>query len=363
MRPADRIEHGSDFHWIDAVSATPAAPYEFAWGQRAALFGSGRDAMRVLIEWGAREHSWRRVWLPSYYCQDVPAALRELSAEGVQLRAYADGPDHEEPANSGLRTEPGDVVVIHNHFGLRRSPASLEAFAPDAVIVEDHSHDLAAPWAMNSRAHYAVASLRKTLPLPDGGVAWSPRVLALPPEPPPSEVHAAAALDRLSAMVLKGRYLAGHAVDKAAFRTLAMSGEERMADGPPSGISPVSRAMLPSLPVVAWREQRRENYDTLLRALGPLRNVHVLAPVPEAVPFALTLVFDTPKARDVVKRALIAARVYPAVLWSLDHPMLDDIPKEHVDLARRVLSIHCDQRYASGDMIRVAEISKPLVGV
>jgi hypothetical protein len=319
--------------------------------------------MRVLFQWGAREHSWRRVWLPSYYCQDVPAALRELSAQGVQLRAYTDAPDREEPSLSGFRTQPGDVVVVANHFGMRRSPASLDSFAPDAVIVEDHSHDLAAPWAMNSRAHYAVASLRKTLPLPDGGVAWSPRELALPPEPPLTRVHAAAALDRLSAMVLKGRYLAGHAVDKAAFRTRAMSGEERMADGPPSGIAPVSRAMLPSLPVGAWREQRRENYDTLLRALGPLRNVHVMAPVPEAVAFALTLVFDTPKARDAVKRALIAARVYPAVLWSLDHPMIDDIPKEHVDLARRVLSIHCDQRYVSGDMIRVAEISKPFVGV
>jgi hypothetical protein len=359
MRGDDRFEHGSDFHWLDAGSAGPG---EYAWGQRAALFGSGRDAMRVLLAWGARERGWRRVWLPSFYCPDVPAALRELASQGVELRAYADAPDREEPAIAGLRVQRGDVVVVANHFGLRRPPASLDAIGRDAVIVEDHSHDLVAPWAVSSLAHYAVASLRKTLPLPDGGVAWSPRALALPPEPPLTEAHAAAALDRLSAMVLKARYLAGQAVDKDTFRALAENGKQHIADGPPSGIAPVSRAMLPSLPVRAWREQRRENYETLLGALGPLRNVHVIAPVPGAVAFALTLVFDTPNARDTVKKALIAARVYPAVLWPLDDLKLDHIPREHVDLARRVLSIHCDQRYVSADMIRVAEISRPLVG-
>ncbi len=319
--------------------------------------------MRVLFAWGAREHGWRRVWLPSFYCQDVAAALGELSADGVELRAYADAPDREEPEIAGLRVERGDVVVVANHFGIRRAPASLDTVAHNAVIVEDHSHDLAGPWAKNSGAHYAVASLRKTLPLPDGGVAWSPRALALPPEPPLTDAHAAAALDRLSAMVLKARYLAGQAVDKDAFRARAVSGAERISEGPPSGIAPVSRAMLPSFPVRAWREQRRENHETLLRALGTLCNVRVSAPVPGAVAFALTLVFDTPNQRDAVRRALIAARVYPAVLWPLDDPQIGDIPTEHVDLARRLLSIHCDQRYVATDMLRVAEILKPLVGV
>jgi hypothetical protein len=255
------------------------------------------------------------------------------------------------------------VVVLANQLGVRRAPASLDALARVAVIVEDHSHDLAAPWAMTSRAHYAVASLRKTLPLPDGGVAWSPRGLALPAEPPLTAAHGAATLDRLSAMVLKARYLAGHAIDKDALRERAISGEKHLADGPPSGIAPVSRAMLPSLPIHRWRAQRRQNHETLLRALGPLRDAHPLVPASEAVAFALTLVFDTPRARDTARAALIDARVYPAVLWSLDHPAVVDIPRDHIDLARRVLSIQCDQRYVAADMIRIAEISKPLLGV
>ena len=42
-------------------------------------------------------------------------------------------------------------------------------------------------------------------------------------------------------------------------------------------------------------------------------------------------------------------------------PAIDHIPREHFDLARRVLSIQCDQRYASSAMIRVAEIVKPIL--
>ena len=325
---------------LDAAPTGAPAPLadEYPWGSSAALFGSGRDALQVLVAWGAREHGWRRVWLPSYYCQDVPATLLEIDPPGVELCAYPDAPDRPEPRLEGLPVSRGDVVVVANQLGTRRRPAELDTAARDAVIVEDHSHDLASPWAMTSRAHYAIASLRKTLPLPDGGVAWSPRARALPPEPALTDAHATAALARLSAMVLKTAYLAGAGVDKAGFLEQARSGAERIADGPPSGIAPVSRALLGTFPVAG-----------------------VIPPPAGAVPFALTLLFDTAARRDAVRRALIAARVYPAILWSLDDPVVDGIPAEHVDLARRVLSIHCDQRYGAADMRRLAEIAKPLL--
>ncbi|HLO36687.1 MAG TPA: hypothetical protein VK194_11415 [Candidatus Deferrimicrobium sp.] len=358
----DRIEYGSDAHWFDTAGGPTPAASEYPWGSSAVLFGSGRDAMRVLVAWGAREHGWRRVWLPSYYCQDVPAALCGIGPPDVELCAYPDAPDRPDPGLHGLPVTRGDVVVVANQLGTRRRPADLGAAARDAVIVEDHSHDLASPWAMTSRAHYAIASLRKTLPLPDGGVVWSPQALALPPEPALTEAHASAALARLSAMVLKARYLAGAAVDKATYLAEARSGAERIAKGPPSGIAPVSRAMLATFPVAAWRRKRRRNFGVLLRALGPLGTARVIRPPAGAVPFALTLVFDTAARRDAARHALIAARVYPAVLWSLDEPVMDGIPAEHVDLARRVLSIHCDQRYGAADMIRIAEIAKPLLG-
>jgi hypothetical protein len=359
---ASRTEYGSDPHWVDLeLEPKPGAAAEVPWTSGAPLFGSGRDAMRVLVDWGMREQGWRRIWLPSYYCQEMPAALRELTPRGLTLCAYPDGPDDPEPAIGAISVRPGDVVLVANQLGTRRPPAALDDLTQRAVVVEDHSHDLAAPWAMRSQAHYAIASLRKTLPLPDGGVAWSPRGLPLPPEPELTEEHASAAFARLTAMILKARYLAGEPISKAAFLAEARSGADRIAEGPASGIATVSRELLPTLPISAWRRRRRRNFRTLLEALGPLDPTRVLEPPPGGAPYALTFVMDTRDRRERVRQGLIAADVYPAILWSLDEPAVEGIPAEHVQLARRMLSVHCDQRYGDADMVRVAEIAKPLL--
>src|SRR4051794_34841581 len=226
MAPERRVEYGSDLHWVASPEGTsPGGPRPFPWPVDSPLFGSGRDALRVLVDWGMRERGWRRIWLPSYYCQEVPAALRSLDSPELRVCAYADSLDRPQPALEGLPIEPHDIVVVANQLGLRRQP-NLPVSAENVEFIEDHSHDLAATWAMHSRAHYAFASLRKTLPLPDGGVAWSPRGLPLPPEPELTDGHASAALARLSGMILKGQYLAGAAVPKATYLAEARCGAD-----------------------------------------------------------------------------------------------------------------------------------------
>jgi hypothetical protein len=69
-----------------------------------------------------------------------------------------------------------------NYFGLR-TPPDLEL--PEGVeVLEDHSHDPVSAWAEQSSADFCLASLRKTLPINDGGALWSPVGHRLPPAPP-----------------------------------------------------------------------------------------------------------------------------------------------------------------------------------
>ena len=164
-------------------------------------------------------------------------------------------------------------------------------------------------------------------------------------------------LDRLSAMVLKRLYLSGSAVAKDDFRNLAARGEAQIADGGISGMSPFSRARIGSFPVDAWRKARAANLEAFRTALGDLPGVAVLD-----APFAATLIFDRPSRREEVRRTLIEARIYPAILWSLDELAIEGIPADHVRLGRRVLSLHCDQRYGPEDMIRVAEHVRKAMG-
>jgi hypothetical protein len=146
---------------------------DLGWIEEASLFASGTDALVALVRWGASRHGWRRVWLPSYYCPEVPAGLAALERDGIELLAYSDHLLTEPPAIEAILAEPGDVIVVANQLGIRRRPDPGRAVVPGAVVVEDHSHDPGSAWARASGADYAFASLRKTLPIPDGGAAWT----------------------------------------------------------------------------------------------------------------------------------------------------------------------------------------------
>lgn len=332
--PRARWEVGSDFDL-----SFDAGPPDVPWlGRPYSLWGSGRHALRALLRFGRRMHGWRRVLAPSYYCQEVLVeARRELDVAPYAWAPFADAP-------TIVTASPGDVVLSLAPFGL---PPTVRALG--GPLIEDHTHDLLAPAARWSRADYAFASLRKTAPLPDGGVVWSPIGRDVPTEQPVSAVHDRAALERLSAMSLKHGYLAGAAVDKSAFRDLAGRGEGAIGKGPLSGISAFSRARLATLPLARWRRARRRNLSSFRDALGALDGVSFVR-----TPFAATLVLASPELRDYVRAELIAEQIYPAVLWPLDHPAVDAIPAAHRALASRILAIHCDQRYSPDDMRRVA---------
>jgi hypothetical protein len=337
--PADRWEHGSFFPIsLDVGSAN------LPWTTEAhTLWGSGRHALRALLAWGSRAQGWRRLLIPSYFCQDVVPAVKSE----VDVAVYECAPtEHTNPVEAGA----GDVVLVVATFGMQ-PPIAIRG---NPIVVEDHSHDPLSAWARSSSAHYVVASLRKTMPLPDGGVLWSPLGLAGPPQAPVTADHAHLVLERLEAMSLRLRYLSGDAVSKEEFRLLAEHSEQHIGRGDISGISTFSRARLRTMPADRWREVRAANLFTFRQALGELPGIGVLD-----APFAATLVFDQLDVRDRIREALIAARIYPTVLWPLGEPEVEGIPARHVDLARRILSIHCDYRYTEADMIRVAlEIRK-----
>jgi hypothetical protein len=348
--PVDRWEHGSDFHWPVLDPADAAAPHP--WADRAvSFFGSGRDALRALLEHGAAALGWKRVFIPSYFCQEVAAALR---VPGVALKAYSDAPGEEPSWPSDLGKS--DAVLVVNFFGLRAGVDSSQIQNSCAVIVEDHTHDPWSPWTRSSRADFCVASLRKTLPVPEGGVVWSPRGKALPEEPSVTDERQRAADAKRSAMLLKSRYLSGQYVAKDEFRALFLEGESHIASGPVSGMTPATRETLDCFPVAAWREKRRENFEYLSSAIAGIPWLRVLQPQDESrTPMSAVIAVDTPARRESVRQKLIEKRIYPAVHWSLEEPVVrGSVPAAHVELSRRILSIHCDARYDESDLSRVA---------
>jgi len=335
------------------------------WLETASLFASGSDALARLVRWGVREHGWRRVWLPSYYCPDVPSALMAAAGSEVGLRAYADAELWAAHDLTTIAVAPGEVVVVANQLGVRARPDTTALEARGAAIVEDHSHDLASDWALESTADFAFASLRKTLPIPDGGAVWSPRGLALPPEltagsqANATEGATARPIARLAASLATRKPPA--ADDRLRFRALARTVAEPGGRPAHPGISPVSRSLLPQMPVDAWRGRRRRNLAMLADAVASASNAQVLVAPAGGVAFALTLLFRTDEERVAAQRALTARAVVPSVLWPLDPARDWGVGEADADVSSRIFSIHGDQRYDDADMRQLAAVLREVL--
>lgn len=346
-----RWEQGSEFHWLQVEQGVQLS--DAPWTNGATLWGSGRDAMRALLEWGREQHGWKRLWCPSYFCQEVVAAL---ISTGLQVVAYHDSPLNEFEAPDATALRQGDVLLVMNFFGLRTRP-SYEDVPPQVILLEDHTHNPWSEWAYQSRAHWCVASLRKTLPLPDGGVLWSPMHREGPPECATTAERESAASRKFSAMILKHEYLRGLDVDKAAFRDLSIAAEPGIASGAISGISTISQQLLKTFPVHDWQRQRRQNHQIVARCVAGLGPIACPSPASTTeAAFSAILLFESQRMRDAVRQQLIEHRIYPAILWSLEDPVIDGVPAEHAALANRMLSIHCDMRYDDSDMIRICDV-------
>jgi hypothetical protein len=352
---ADRWEVGGEFEWPDL----PKQVEDSAVPSDAVTFGSGRDAMRAVLEHGARAHGWDRCLVPYYYCGDVIPAIK---ASGLRIAWYDDLPTRPSLLRVPDLSER-DVVLRCNYFGLRGPAAGRAVASSMTYSIEDHTHDPWGEWCRTSRAHYCVAALRKTLPLPAGGAAWSPRGCSLPTTPPLTAACERMTGLKLEAMLLKRLYLSGCAVDKERFRDLQAAGEAAIGTGELSGTTALVETMRHLMPWKEWRQQRRENYRVLAEAVKDLPSLSILQPDPSAdtCPFGLVLVFDNSAKREKVRRQLIAQSVYPTVLWPMPINGAPDSCPSAVDLAQRLLVVPCDHRYRGPTITRTAAVLRDAV--
>lgn len=339
-------EFGSDFHYIPAICGAGKTLYDFH--PQTNLYADGRQALIHLYQ----SQGWNLLWMPEYFCYDVVESLKQA---GLNLRFYADYPGYggdsktlEAIRRRGL-FKPKDAILRVNFFGTRsyRSPENL----PVAAVVEDHTHDLIGGWAMNSHADWCIASLRKTLPIPEGGILWSPIGLKLPDAPTKSEENERIASVRWEAMKLKARYLAGVKVEKAAFRAGYVDTEPFFDTAPVCALDECSWEYLHSFDIQDWYKKKRDNWEILsgirkegLKVLG-FENYG-------CYPFSLVLVFDSQTDRDRVRKALIEHQIYPAILWNIPAPTEGEI----FEFSRGMLSIHCDARYSREDILTMKSI-------
>lgn len=327
-------EFGSDFHRLECREGKSIADF-FPYNN---LYALGRHALLEIV----REVNPARLFVPSYYCRESLECLKSLD---VPIIFYPSSPlECPNVSVSKLKVNESDAVMVFNYFGLWGNQTT-----PDlpCTVIEDHSHDLISSWALNSKADWCFASLRKTLPIAEGGILWSPLCKSLPAIPSDSELHRENSKQRSEAMQLKADYLYNKLPEKTTFLHLFRKSETQFDILPPSPIYWEDKAFVDHFDIVNWYSLKRENWDFLHNFLKDLINISFI-PSPirnkegNSTPFSLILLFHNSKDRDFFKNILIKNSIYPAVLWNLP----ETTNTEAIDFSSRMLSLHCDGRYS-----------------
>jgi hypothetical protein len=334
----DRWEIGSEFHWM----GLPEGPF-VALPSDAVWYSLARHAItEVLATCGAST-----LWVPEYFCEDVVEHIQAY----CRIKRYVDRPIQAEPTWETLSPAAGDIVLAVDYFGMR-SPTAWYAWAlkRNCILLEDYSHDPAYGFR-HSRADFAVSSLRKTLPVPDGAILWSPAGRALPQSPVGS---AAGTEEKFAAMVWKCEYLSGRVDEKAKgiFRDWQVHGERVLCEQPVAAPAPESITLCSRGIPEAWLERRRLNVEYLLgelRSLGEARAIQPSIPYDGGTPFAVVLQFETHELRERVRHRLIEKRIYCPVHW----PAGMGSSTEAKRLSATLLTLISDQRYGTEDMKRI----------
>lgn len=344
-------EYGSDFHFISDCNTNNYGS-RFLNNKEIIFFANGRHAIISIIDEGIALKCWKRIWIPEYFCYTIVDCIKET---GIVLEFYPDSPlENDILLINQIGFKEGDVLLRMNYFGLRSWRCNSHLPIP---VIEDHSHDLISDWAVNSNADYCIASVRKTIPIPDGGIAWSPKNHHIPMYS--SSIHNdLISYKKFSAMLLKKSYLEHLDISKDKFRKLFIESENQLDNLKElSGISALSLSLLFEFDIELFYSRKKNNWKYLNNELSHLYEIFKPENIENCNPFSLVLKFNKKSTRDNLKSKLINLNVYPAILWQIPQKHSQNIMK----IGDTTLSIHCDGRYSINQIEHMTHLIKKII--
>jgi dTDP-4-amino-4,6-dideoxygalactose transaminase len=290
-----------------------------------------------------------KIWLPSYLCGVV---LDAFAASGSRANFYAVGADLNISEDAWLEeVETGDMVVFIDYFGFNAwDRFGQQAEERGAWVVEDACQAML-NFHFSEYADYVIASPRKFIGVPDGGILMAQDGASLPPEkllPPPQEWW----LDALKASQLRAEF-DRHGGDRQWFELFRKTDHHGPTE--PRSMSELSSLLLDhAMDYQGIAEFRRRNFRWLAAALPDFALFHELSV--DAVPLGFPVRLCE---RDRVRQSLFDREIYPPVHW----PIQDIVPAEFQSshrLAQEIMTLPCDQRYSLEDMKRLGQVFKSL---
>ena len=312
------------------------------------LFSSGRDALLRALKQASTAKS--KIFIPDYFCPWIIKSIRE--SFGERLLLYADYPNNPTVDFNSLNPQPTDIVVAVNFFGTRDMQiwADWKISNSQVVLIGDFSH---CPFSMQANCDifdYVFASLRKTLPLCDGGYLRSKHHNPNKMFCNAGEISEFATNYALSSMLAN--------VDYQSAENFYYNAEMRLnAKRNVSRISFYSKQMLAKLDFDTMWDARKKVFTTFENLLDKNRGFQILknSKTFNSDNFSIfcpTLYFDDVSLRDIAYARLGEVGVLPSIYWSAK--FLESEKAKAV--ASRMMTISVDFRHNESDAMKLADI-------
>ncbi len=321
--------------------------FENKWGsvdfhEEHLLFYTGRHAIKYLLDTISLEKTVNKIWLPKYYCQHVTHWMQTIYSN---IDFYEANPfEFDENIDYGSFATKNDIVIINNFWGLCKATKKSGKNKP--ILIDDHSHGWLTKGCIESGADYCFASLRKSLPIPLGGIAWKPNgSLNLNKSVFQSDNSFYVIWDKIKeAMDLKTKYAQKKENDeplKEAYLKLIYEAEEEMHQNHNLvELKEGHQTLINSHLKINVVETKKNNLDIIRQKLKK-SSCFKLMEKGGLPSFGINLLFNDTSNFSSFKRHLVNNKIYPSHLWPNNpEPYKNDW----------LINIHIDFRYKEEDI-------------
>ena len=310
-------------------------------------YASGRTALYQILRSLAPFHN--KLWLPDWLCHTMVDAVEKA---GFEYCFYELDADFKATINaldkSGFKD--GEAVLMINYFGLQDLTGiskSIKDAYPNAVVIED---DVQAYWVFSEKdnpfADYRFTSLRKALPVPDGGLVKAKR-----PMPMATGENTFASL-KIKAGAMKF-HRGEEGISDEDYLRLFKEGDKLIPENYESVMSPDSQRLLAGTDLEKAKKQRQANASQLITGLEELGIKPMIPVSADSTPLFVPIYLEN---RDDVRRRLFQHEVFCPVHWPLDGMLV----KRGADMSKHELSLIVDQRYKEINMSFIVNLIKTI---
>lgn len=308
---------------------------------------TGRDALKVV----AREFKKSIVLIPALACDSMITPFKKYNHVIKYYKLNSDYSVDIEYLRSLIPNKFSHILFLYmDYFGNKALNDSqlneLKINFPNLIFIEDRTHNLFVDNRRQFKADFTIASLRKWVNIPDGGLLWTDKKLVNKEFSEDLNFFES----RLKAQCLRNEFFkTGDEFTKISYRkvfsTVTGSIDEDLL---PGLMSEYSRELLKQIDFTLINEIRKKNASILISELKGFNFVQKKVGLGDV--YVAVLVEN----RDKIQRELASKGIFCTIIWPLS-----DEQKEICRIAKyteeHILTIYCDQRYTSEDMEYVAK--------